>query len=325
MQKLAEIHTHGFGEAPGTSAVVFGSFAREEVTAASDLDWTLLIDGPADSQHFRIARNLGDAYQQANYRDPAAQGPFRDMTSSHELVHHIGLDDDTNHNLTRRMLLLLESKPVGDPVLHEGVVRAILDRYLGRERTIVLEEGKPRVPRFLLNDIVRFWRTMAVDYAAKQWRQNKKWALRNAKLRFSRKLLYAAGLLLCFKCELNYRPSGVLPASIFPDDPDPDTELVEYVFRQSRSTPLDALASALLANDVSFSTARSCLESYDQFLAILDDENKRKYLEELPRTHCASDELFGEVRELSRTFQAGLDHLFLESKLAETTLKYGIF
>lgn len=32
------------------SVVVFGSVGRGEVTDASDVDWTLLVDGPADPQ-----------------------------------------------------------------------------------------------------------------------------------------------------------------------------------------------------------------------------------------------------------------------------------
>jgi predicted nucleotidyltransferase len=34
-----------------TSVVVFGSLARDEFTDESDLDWTLLVDGQADSDH----------------------------------------------------------------------------------------------------------------------------------------------------------------------------------------------------------------------------------------------------------------------------------
>ena len=58
---------------------------------------------------------------------------------------------------------------------------------------------------FLLNDIVRFWRTMAVDFASKQKEiaLEEGWGLRNAKLRMSRKLIFASGLLVCFGCNLD--------------------------------------------------------------------------------------------------------------------------
>jgi UTP:GlnB (protein PII) uridylyltransferase len=39
-----------------TSLVVFGSLARGEWTGGSDLDWTYLIDGQANSDHLRIAQ-----------------------------------------------------------------------------------------------------------------------------------------------------------------------------------------------------------------------------------------------------------------------------
>ncbi len=41
-----------------TSVVVFGSLARDEYTSGSDADWTLLIDGEANSDHLRVAQRI---------------------------------------------------------------------------------------------------------------------------------------------------------------------------------------------------------------------------------------------------------------------------
>src|SRR6266566_271363 len=41
-----------------TSLVVFGSLARGEWTQASDLDWTLLVDGQVVGQHADIALKI---------------------------------------------------------------------------------------------------------------------------------------------------------------------------------------------------------------------------------------------------------------------------
>lgn len=41
-----------------TSLIVFGSLARGEWTSGSDLDWTYLIDGQANSDHLRIAQKI---------------------------------------------------------------------------------------------------------------------------------------------------------------------------------------------------------------------------------------------------------------------------
>ena len=43
-----------------TALVVFGSLARREWTSDSDVDWTLLVNGPSDPEHFRLAVLIGE-------------------------------------------------------------------------------------------------------------------------------------------------------------------------------------------------------------------------------------------------------------------------
>jgi predicted nucleotidyltransferase len=43
-----------------TSIVAFGSLARNEFTRGSDIDWALLIDGQAASEHLAIANKVRD-------------------------------------------------------------------------------------------------------------------------------------------------------------------------------------------------------------------------------------------------------------------------
>jgi len=94
------------------------------------------------------------------------------------------------------MLVLLESVAASNLAVHEAVRRAILAGYLAESSRDGL------VPRFLLNDVVRYWRTIGVDFAGKQRRRRGEgWGLRNAKLRTSRKVLFAGGLLPVFRCQ----------------------------------------------------------------------------------------------------------------------------
>lgn len=98
-----------------TSLVVFGSLAREEWTSGSDLDWTYLIDGQANSDHLRIAQSIQGILKENEdrFRSPGSTETFGNMAFSHDLLHQIGGQNDTNKNTTRRILLLLESFPIG--------------------------------------------------------------------------------------------------------------------------------------------------------------------------------------------------------------------
>jgi hypothetical protein len=70
----------------------------------------------------------------------------------------------------------------------------LLDRYLDQS----VKDFRP--PRFLLNDVIRYWRTMCVDFAGKEHEGPGKWGLRNVKLRTARKVLFAGGLLPVLEC-----------------------------------------------------------------------------------------------------------------------------
>lgn len=161
-----------------TTLIVFGSLARGEWTHKSDLDWTLLVDGEVDGSHADAAREIRKAAEELQLQEPGPTGLFGRLTFSHDLVHLIGGEDDTNTNTSRRMLLVLESVAIGeDPVrsVRSRVLRALLDRYVGED----LFYHAPRsylVPRFLLNDVSRYWRTITVDSAQKRRDRAEKWA-----------------------------------------------------------------------------------------------------------------------------------------------------
>jgi hypothetical protein len=242
---------------------------------------------------------------------------------SHQIIHQIGGPDDTNRNTTQRILLLLESLAIGDDDAHNRVLTATLQRYLEGDVSFVNGLGGNTVPRFLLNDIVRFWRTVAVDFAAKQRdRSGTGWGLRNAKLRMSRKLIFAAGLLICFDCHLN-RPPALDDAQL----PSAERLMIWLEFLKERvlETPLEIVSRFLYGQNSP--SARALLDSYEAFLALLENEELRKHLDNLKIEQARGDSVFQEVRQMGHSFQDALTRiLFDESKeVRDLVRKYGIF
>jgi len=310
---------------PDTSLVVFGSLARGEWTTGSDLDWTYLIDGGAKSTHLQITQDIQRVFKQKNLAEPGPTGTFGNMAFSHDIIHQIGGQNDTNKNTTQRILLLLESTPIGErKEAYERVIRAVIDRYLEEDTHLLTRDSKNyRVPRFLLNDIVRFWRTMAVDFANKQRdRAGKGWGLRNAKLRMSRKLIFASGLLICFSSSLDPE----LRNKISTDTNDVRFQLGNHIRDYVRLTPLEVVESLVNRYDIPDSVAKELFDSYAKFLRILDDETSRKALDALRSEDSETDPTFKQIREISDAFKRALDYIFFENRqLARLTREYGVF
>ncbi len=311
---------------PDTSVVVFGSVAREEVTTGSDTDWILLIDGQSFAEHKEQEREIERTLADNGYVQPGRSGVFGKMVGSHDLVHNIGGEDDLNSNTTRRVLLLLESLVIGNREAYDRVRRQILRRYLEDDRGLTHSSVDVRIPRFLLNDLTRYWRTVTVDFVYKQRAENdKKWALRNAKLRMSRKLIFAAGLAHVFFCHLDDAAEEARKAL---KDAKDVSVLTDYIGQQLTLTPLEIIAKACLDLRIRPDTAKAIFDNYDRFLAILDDAKKRGELGEA-QTHqdLRESEVWKQVGAVSRPFHEGLVALFLrdDERLKALTMEYGVF
>jgi hypothetical protein len=301
------------------SFVILGSLAREEFTQGSDIDWTLLVDGHANPGHLDLTFTARGAVATVG-RHPTVAGTFGQLAFSHDIVHRIGGSEDTNQNLTQRILLLLESRCLGNADAYDRVRNAVIKRY-------VIEDfgwmhKRHRIPRFLLNDIARYWRTVAVDFAYKRReRQSDGWALRTIKLRMSRKLTFAAGLVHCFSCS----DAGITqPSNGDAAVPQP---LVKHLSERFRLTPLESVAAVIVQHESLFSAGRKIFGAYDRFLGILANESERTYLEELAPADAVGDAAYDAARDMSHVFQDGLNELFLSdsSPLQELTLQYGLF
>lgn len=280
------------------AVVLMGSWGRAEVTSGSDDDFMVLVDGAERSEVDPTIDQVKTVLDQA----PGDQGLFGEPVYCDSLVENIGLDRDDNRNLTRRMLFLLESIPATAEEVHAVARRRVLNRYLDES----VKDFRP--PRFLLNDTIRYWRTLCVDFAGKEAIGPEKWGLRNAKLRTSRKILFAGGLLPILDC-------AELAAEAMP----------RFLEAQVDMPPTDRIASAFLKRGATDAGGRA-LGAYDEFLGLLDQPDFREELLEVTRPKADGSEAFAQVRRLAGDLQKGLLALLFETdSLPELVRDYGIF
>jgi hypothetical protein len=298
-QRLAELRERlaGFDRDEDAAIVMLGSWGRRELTSQSDDDYLVLVNG-TEREAVRprsedLATVLGVSGQ---------TGTFGAAAFCENLVGRIGLDQDDNANLTRRMLLMLESVPVAGEAPYRDCWERVLDAYLVDS----IRDRHP--PRFFLNDLIRYWRTIGVDFVGKERGEPEKWGLRTAKLRTGRKLLYASGLLPSLLC-------GELQRS----------EMRDFLIDQFSAPPTDRVAFAFLHAGATDAGLRT-LGAYDRWVGMLDDPAVREELGRLTREETTSSDVFQEVRRLAADVEQGLLALLFDTvPLRGLTREYAIF
>lgn len=289
------------------TVALMGSWGRREVTAGSDDDYVVLVRGPSPADDWGAERDTAARIAERFARDPGGfgapgrQGIFAEVVYSGDLM-RVGLDDDTNTNLTRRMLLVLESVAACHADVLDGVRLDVIYDYVSD----ALRDHRP--PRFLLNDLVRYWRTIGVDFVAKdRERGGAGWGLRNAKLRTSRKLLFASGLLPVLRCH-ELRAEEIAP----------------FLAEQFAMPPTDRVADAFLRYGATAQGAEA-LAAYDAFVALLDDEAARAELGALDsRAAADASPRWREVAELGATIERALLALLFETELGPVAQRYAV-
>jgi hypothetical protein len=320
-------------ESSDRSLVVFGSLARREFTPSSDLDWTLLLDGASSPEDLKTAHAITAALKSIGYKPPGREGTFASLISSHDLINYIGGQDDTNANTTRRILLLLESMPLCRDDAYNRVVNNLFKRYVSEDYGLWHGSKHAKVPRFLLNDVARYWRMMAVDFAYKQRARNYEGsALRNIKLRLSRKLIFLVGLVTCFECHLAF--SEQERNEIYGQDRETVPPVISKIRECVEIPPLDLLAKVLMRYPQLESSAKAIFDAYEEFISLLASdellpygETKREHLEQLRLEDLDQDEVFQYGREISHRFQEAIKKIFLtaDNEIGELTIEYGVF
>ena len=107
-------------------------------------------------------------------------------------------------------------------------------------------------------------------------------------------------------------------------------ELVDHLRAYVQKTPLATFAELFIEDDRLNDAAAKMFGAYDEFLAILSDDEKRKRLDGLSQPdEVATDAIYQRVRELGHTFQGALDSVFFDPvgspQLYDLTKTYGVF
>jgi predicted nucleotidyltransferase len=267
----------------GVSVLTFGSYARGEASPNSDLDYLLVFEGAEPAEEPECAAAIRAAIEEHVPIEPGSGGPFGGHIASADLLRNVGGNDDTNKAITRRILLLLE----GDWLCcgnesFSALRRALIEKYVGEEPT-----KDHQLTLFLLNDIIRYWRTITVDYAFKVTEEGKDWGLRNIKLMYSRKLMYASGL---FGVAMTVDRSR--------------NRKVDFLSEYFAIPVVDRIKG--IAGETE---ARRVMELYDDFLNKLEQKSVRDHLKSLKPSQ-RGDPLFRELKNEGHRFTRELLNLF---------------
>ncbi len=206
----------------GVRASVYatGSFGRGEAGADSDLDLFITAkqeEGASDKPLSRLSEivlkaNLIQAIDDLKLPEFDGDGEYLRCYTNFELVKNLGKpDDDAINTFTARLLLLMESKRL----IGEEIYSEVIDDVIAAYWRDYQDHKNEFSPSFLVNDILRLWRTFCVNYEARtktspREEKNKR-RVKNYKLKHSR-------MLTCYSAILNLLSVHGSQGTVHPDD-----------------------------------------------------------------------------------------------------------
>jgi predicted nucleotidyltransferase len=245
---VRQLASEVFGEDTNLIIGANGSYARREATGGSDIDLFYLISGNgalASTKRQNFERMIKDA----GFELPTEGGVFEYALRTEDLLKNIGGLEDTNASLTRRLLLLLEGEWLFNQYGYLKARSELLARY------VTDKTPRDKIALFLLNDIIRYWRTICVDYEYKTSDGKKPRGIRLVKLRFSRMFLVFGGIIAV--------------AETVDLEPEQKLRRLENLFSLDVLTRVESVLG---------DQAQKVSALYDEFLAALDDDNVREKL-----------------------------------------------
>ena len=190
---------------PNLCIYVTGSFGRLEASQYSDLDLFFIDSGHSAAQPVsRIAKTLLDAdlirtVRRLGFPEFSNDAEYLSIHYLQDIKNSLGgREDDFKNYFTARLLLLLESRVLYNDDNYRHVIEQIIQSYYRDYH----DHETGFLPVFLINDVIRFWRTLCLNYEHRRnrppdddYRRNKS-HLDNLKLKFSRLLICHSAIAL---------------------------------------------------------------------------------------------------------------------------------
>lgn len=285
-------------EWPNVAIFAAGSLGRLETGRSSDLDVFFLAkqtDSSSDAlrpvsrlEEISLFAKLIEINTQLALPKFSGDGRYLKVHDLKRVISSTGDAHDDSENLfTTRLLLLLESKSLWNDDLRKEAISSVLAYYF--------KDGKGKKdfrPLFFLNDVLRYWRTLCLNYERDRV-TSLKWWKTNLNLKFSRKLTVFSTVLIILTKSASDEISFL--------------EMTEKVPLERLAHALDILGDkSLLKGFVAF------LNDYESFLAA-------KSHDEL---HQPSEQSKQEFRTKAENFGKFLHAVLMNERIDSTLRRY---
>ncbi|MDE7539854.1 hypothetical protein [Gluconobacter sphaericus] len=265
------------------SLAVAGSLARREASEVSDLDLiiTTISSKPSPDTDILVWRD--ELCDKLKIEKPNPVGVFATPICQTLIESISGGADEHYSSVAKRVLFLLESEWLFNETNYNALLNKIVDAYA---IDVTADPRKNFV--FLLNDVVRFFRALCVNYQhTKSETSDGKWPLRNVKLRHSRVLMYFSMIAAIGSLSRERSPQKIDALKILVKIP-----------------PLERLFVAYqLADDGAFYKVAGF---YDTFLALLSNSEVREELKGLDYDDRYKSRYFAQLKANSDALSSEL-------------------
>ncbi len=282
-----------FKRDPGFSVLVAGSYGRMDAHEKSDLDFMIVHDGSLRGDADKIDA-IRESASTLGIDLPNPEGAFSKPIRLSKMIEAIGSKDDDLNATAQRLLILMEGRTIYNEEYYKYIIDTILTRYL---RLVVEEPGKEAL--VLLNDVIKYFRSICVNVEFNFWNDESKWGIRSIKLRHSRALIYAGLLLLI----LNSSKYGY--------------EKIRYLYDHIYFSPIEKVYLAYVDNEDS--NFERLIALYNAFLSKLADDEVRRELKELEYAGRFESSHYIELKNNSDSFRSELTRFVLDNRLKWTS------